>query len=123
MRQRTLRAPAHDLPVLGEFDVVVCGGGPAGCAAALSAWRAGLAVLLVENQGQLGGMGTSGLVSHWLGGRTAHGRWIVGGLFRELATEAAGLAATQVVAREMAFAEVDAASLQAARVVWLAEAG
>jgi len=75
--------------VSGEYDLVVCGGGPAGCAAAIAARRGGLSVLLLENQGQLGGMGTSGLVSHWLGGRTADGRWIVGGIFRELATEAA----------------------------------
>jgi hypothetical protein len=34
-------------------------------------------------------MGTSGLVSHWLGGRTANGRWIVGGIFREMSEEAA----------------------------------
>ena len=44
---------------------------------------------LLEGQGQLGGMGTSGLVSHWLGGRTNGCRhWVVGGIFRELATEA-----------------------------------
>ena len=77
------------IPVAGTYDVVVCGGGPAGCAAALSARRAGMSVLLVESQGQLGGMGTSGLVSHWLGGRTTDGRWLVGGIFREFAEEAA----------------------------------
>lgn len=76
--------------MLSEYDVVVCGGGPAGCAAAIAAARAGLRVLLVEAQGQLGGMGTSGLVAHWLGGRSRDCRhWVVGGLFRELSLEAA----------------------------------
>jgi len=71
------------------YDVIVAGGGPAGCAAALAAARAGASVLLVESQGQLGGTATSGLVSHWLGGRSADCReWIVGGIFKELATEA-----------------------------------
>jgi hypothetical protein len=78
-----------EIPVEGSYDVVVCGGGPAGCAAALSARRAGMRVLLVEAQGQLGGMGTSGLVSHWLGGRTQEGDWVVGGIFKSLAEEAA----------------------------------
>lgn len=71
--------------VIGQFDVVVCGGGPAGCAAAIAAARQGMKTLLLEGQGQLGGMGTSGLVSHWLGGRTKDcKRWSVGGIFREL---------------------------------------
>ena len=71
------------------YDVVVCGGGPSGCAAALAAKREGLKVLLLEGQGQLGGMATSGLVSQWLGGRNQRGEWVVGGLFREIAEEAA----------------------------------
>ena len=79
-----------NLPVYGTYDVVVCGGGPAGITAALAAGRSGLKTLLVEGQGQLGGMGTSGLVSHWLGGRSSDCRhWVVGGIFRELAQEAA----------------------------------
>ncbi len=45
-------------------------------------------MLLVEAQGQLGGMATSGLVSHWLGGRTQEGDWVVGGIFRSLVEEA-----------------------------------
>jgi len=80
---------SRQLPVLSPCDVVVCGGGPSGCAAALAAKREGLRVLLVEGQAQLGGMATSGLVSHWLGGRTQEGEWVVGGLFRSLVEEAA----------------------------------
>lgn len=76
------------LPVVAECDLLVCGGGPAGFAAALSARRVGTDVLLIEGQGQLGGMGTSGLVSHWLGGRQQDGNWVVGGIFRELCTDA-----------------------------------
>lgn len=83
------RLPFHrDLPVRETADLIVCGGGPAGLAAALSAAREGLRVLLVERSAQLGGMGSIGLVSHWLGGRTrdcAH--WVVGGLFKQLCLE------------------------------------
>ena len=79
----------RSIPVARTYDVVVCGGGPSGCAAALAAKREGLTVLLVEGQGQLGGMATSGMVSHWLGGRNQKGEWVVGGLFRSIAEEAA----------------------------------
>jgi hypothetical protein len=79
-----------DIKIFKTYDVVVCGGGPSGCAAALAARREGLNVLLVESMGQLGGMAVSGHVSHWLGGRTQEGEWVVGGLFKSLAVEAAG---------------------------------
>lgn len=45
-----------------EFDVVVCGGGPAGWAAAVSAARAGAKTAIIEQQGCLGGIWTCGLV-------------------------------------------------------------
>ena len=77
------------IPVAPGYDVVVCGGGPSGCAAALAARCEGLTVLIVEGQGQLGGMATSGMVSQWLGGRNQKGQWVVGGIFRALAEEAA----------------------------------
>jgi len=79
-----------DIPVEDDYDLVVVGGGPSGSAAALAAGRAGLSVLVIDAEGQLGGIATSGLVSHWLGGRTpdtAH--WVVGGIFRELSEEGA----------------------------------
>ena len=80
----------RSIPVSPPCDVLVCGGGPSGIAAALAARRAGLSVRLVEGQGQLGGMSVSGLVSHWLGGRTSDcRRWVVGGVFRDLTKDAA----------------------------------
>ena len=79
-----------DARSLGTYDVVVCGGGPTGVCAAIAAAEEGRRVLLVEGMGQLGGIGTSGLVSHWLGGRDTHPtRWVVGGLFRRLSVSAA----------------------------------
>ncbi|UUZ67794.1 FAD-dependent oxidoreductase [Polaromonas sp. P2-4] len=59
--------PARTLPVYGEFDVVVIGGGPAGLAAGVSAARHGARTLLVERYGFLGGMGTAGGVTNFAG--------------------------------------------------------
>ena len=47
------------------YDVIVVGGGPSGCAAAIAAAREGVKTLLIEATGCLGGMGTSGLVPSW----------------------------------------------------------
>ena len=60
---RTISEAEHALPVLGEVDVLVCGGGPAGTAAAIAAARTGANTLLVEQYGYLGGMSTAGLVT------------------------------------------------------------
>ena len=48
-----------------QWDVIVVGGGPSGCTAAISAAREGAKTLLVEATGALGGMGTSGLLNAW----------------------------------------------------------
>lgn len=57
--------PAREIPVSDAVDVVVCGGGPAGVAAAVGAARKGAKTLLVEQHGCLGGIWTSGLLC-WL---------------------------------------------------------
>ena len=46
--------PERRIPVAGAADVVVAGGGPAGCAAAIAAARCGASVILLENCGCLG---------------------------------------------------------------------
>lgn len=46
-----------------NYDVIVCGGGPSGCCAAVAAARAGVKTLLIEATGAPGGMGTMGMVS------------------------------------------------------------
>ena len=48
-------------------DVLVLGSGPAGFAAAYSAAKNGASVILVEQGGDIGGISTSGLMSHWTG--------------------------------------------------------
>ncbi len=55
-----------DAKELSGYDVVVCGGGMAGVAAAVSAARNGVRTLLVESGGALGGDFSKGLVNHFL---------------------------------------------------------
>lgn len=52
-----------ELRLAGDYDVVVCGGGPSGIIAAIAAAREGAKVALVERYGFLGGMATAGYVA------------------------------------------------------------
>lgn len=69
------------VPVHASADVVVVGGGPAGTAAAISAARSGCKTILLEHSGQLGGMGTLGNVSVFMGVGN------VTGIYREMISE------------------------------------
>ena len=81
---RSIHEPARDTPVYEETDVLVVGGGPAGCAAAVAARRLGAQVTLVERYNHLGGLSTGGLViwidrmSDW------EGRQIITGFASEI---------------------------------------
>ena len=54
---------SKEIPVIGQYDVVVCGGGPAGFIAAVAAARNGAKTALVERYGFLGGAATASLVN------------------------------------------------------------
>ncbi|HEY1976239.1 MAG TPA: FAD-dependent oxidoreductase [Candidatus Baltobacteraceae bacterium] len=66
-----------------EFDVLVVGGGNAGCAAALAAARHGARTLLVERYGFLGGTATAAMVGPWMTFHSGDQR-IVGGIAQEI---------------------------------------
>lgn len=52
-----------NVDIVGSYDVVVCGGGPAGFIAAISAARSGAKTCLIERYGFLGGLATAGYVA------------------------------------------------------------
>jgi len=58
--------PARDIPLAADADVIVCGAGPAGVTAAITAARAGAKVRLFEWRGCLGGIWTAGLLGYFL---------------------------------------------------------
>ncbi|MCG3147573.1 MAG: hypothetical protein PCFJNLEI_01013 [Verrucomicrobiae bacterium] len=61
----SLRLQNLEVPCDTSYDVIVIGGGPAGCTAAAAAAREGARTLLLEASGCLGGSGTSALVPAW----------------------------------------------------------
>jgi hypothetical protein len=65
--RNTLLVPEQRLPIVETADLVVVGGGSAGTAAAVTAARAGLATVLVEDFPFLGGMSTGGCVGTFCG--------------------------------------------------------
>jgi hypothetical protein len=91
---RFIAEPARNTPVLGEYEVVVLGGGPAGITAAVAAARAGRSTLLIERYGFLGGMGTAAGVTNFCGlHANVHGqvRQVVHGIAADLLARMAKL--------------------------------
>ena len=62
---KSLQLKGRKIHLDDQWDVIVTGGGPSGCTAAISAAREGARTLLIEATGTLGGMGTSGLLNAW----------------------------------------------------------
>lgn len=56
----------YDIPLAGDYDIIVAGGGVAGVAAAVSAARENKKVLIIEKQTMLGGLATSGLITYFV---------------------------------------------------------
>lgn len=69
----------REATVAGTYDVVVCGGGPAGFIAAIAAAREGARTALVEQYGFLGGAATNSLVTP-LSVFTYNGEKVIGGI-------------------------------------------
>ncbi len=65
-----------------NYDLIVVGSGPGGFAAAIAAARKGVSTLLVERNGQIGGLLTSGLPL--LAFRDRAGNQVVGGIGQEI---------------------------------------
>lgn len=68
-----------EVPVVGKYDVVVCGGGPAGFIAAVAAAKNGARTAIIEQYGFLGGMATAGIVNP-ISVFSVKGERVIGGL-------------------------------------------
>ena len=79
-----INEPSKMIPVTGEFDVAVSGGGIAGIAAALASARRGKRTVLIEKQFLLGGLGTLGLITIYLPICDGCGKQVSFGIAEEL---------------------------------------
>ncbi len=82
----TVPQPPRSLPVLGQYDVVVIGGGTGGAPAGIGAARQGAKTLVIEYLHGLGGVGTLGAIAGYYWGnrvgftatvQDGETRWIV----------------------------------------------
>lgn len=75
------------VPIVEVSDVLVCGAGPAGIAAAIASSRTGARTVLLERFGYVGGSATAGLVGPFMTSFSLDGETqIIKGIFDELVT-------------------------------------
>ncbi len=74
----------NENPDIQNFDIVVCGGGPSGTMAAISAARNGARVLCIERHPFAGGSSTAAVVYPWLSFHNKSGQQVLAGLGQEL---------------------------------------
>lgn len=86
---------SREIPVIGSYDVIVCGGGPSGLIAAVAAARNGARTLLIERYGFVGGMATSALVTP-ISEFRINSKQHIGGIPFELMQKAAALGGANV---------------------------
>jgi 2-polyprenyl-6-methoxyphenol hydroxylase-like FAD-dependent oxidoreductase len=83
-KTQSIQEPSREIPVSGNYDVIVVGGGLAGVTAAVAAARNGARVCLIEKHLALGGLATLGNVSMWLPLCDGNGIQVTAGLGEEL---------------------------------------
>ncbi|MEK6645712.1 MAG: FAD-dependent oxidoreductase [Candidatus Firestonebacteria bacterium] len=82
--QKTLIEVSKKINIIGEYDVVVVGGGIAGVSAALAASRNNAKVCVIEKENALGGLATLGLVVFYLPLCDGMGNQVISGIGEEL---------------------------------------
>ena len=116
---------AREIEVLDTVDVLVAGGGVSGCAAALAAARAGAKTMLLERNGTLGGVATTGLMAN-IGNlfMDRDGRIVIHGIAKEVVERmvARGAASSHWASREVPGIVIDSEQLKVVLIGMLREA-
>ena len=123
---RTVPEAARAVPVLEEAEVLVVGGGVAGCAAAYAAAKAGARTVLLERNGCLGGVATATVMAN-IGNRflNARGEQVIHGFAGDVIARLVqvGGASPQWRSRDVPGCVIDSEKLKVVLIDMLEEAG